>query len=54
MLSTDKVVDAERYLLLQGLYVYQMSKLKYMYVTGLILLLVVNTRNHTKLYPATH
>ena len=32
----------------------QVSKLQHMYVIGLILLSVLKTTKHTRLYPATH
>ena len=53
MLSTNKVVHAEDTFFYRD-YVCQVSKLKPMYVIGLILLSVLKTTKHTRLYPATH
>ena len=53
MLSTNKVVHAEDTFCYRE-YVCQVSKLQNMYVIGLILLSVLKTTKHTRLYPATH
>ena len=52
-LSANKVVDVEDTFYYRN-YVCQVSKLHYMYVTGLILLSVLKTTKHTILYPATN
>ena len=53
MLSTNKVVHAED-TSCYGDYVCQVSKLQHIYVISLILLSVLKTTKHTRLYPATH
>ena len=53
MLSTNKwVVHAEDTICYRD-YMCQVSKLQHMYVTDLILLSVLKTTKHTRLYPAT-
>ena len=51
MLSTNKVVHAEDTFCCRD-YVCQVSKLQHMNVIGLILLSVLKTTKHTRLYPA--
>ena len=53
MLSANKVVLAEDTICDRD-YMCQVSKLQHMYVIGLILLSVLKTTKHTRLYPATH
>ena len=53
MLSTNKVVNAEDTFCDRD-YVCQVSKLQHMYVIGSILLSVLKTTKHTRLYPAIH
>ena len=53
MLSTNKLVHAKDTFYYRD-YVCQVSKLKYIYVIGLILLSVLKISKHTRLYPATH
>ena len=52
MLSTSKVVHAEDTFCYK-VYMCQVSKLQLMYVIRLILLSVLKTTKHTRLYPAT-
>ena len=53
MLSTSKVVHAQDTFCYRD-YMYQVSKLQIMYVTGLILPSALKTTKHTTLYSATH
>ena len=53
MLLTKKVEHAEDTFCYRD-YVSEMSKLKHIYVTGLILLSVLKTTKHTKLYPTSY
>ena len=53
MLSANKMVHAENTFCYWD-YMCQVSKLQHMYVIGLILLSVLKTTKHTRLYPATH
>ena len=53
MLSTNKVAHAGDSFSYR-VYMCQVSKLPHMYVIGLIILSVIKTTKHTRLYPATH
>ena len=53
MLSTNKVVHAEDTFCYKD-YMCQMSKLQHTYVIDLILLSVLKTTKHSRLYPAKH
>ena len=53
MLSTNKVAHAGDSFSCR-FYMCQVSKLLHMYVIGLIILSVIKTTKHTRLYPATH
>ena len=53
MLPTNKVVHAEDTFCHRD-YVSEVSKLQHMYVIGLILLSVLRTTKHTRLYSTTH
>ena len=52
MLSTHKVAHAEDTFSYRD-YMCQVSKLQHMYVIGLIILSVLKTTKHIRLYPAT-
>ena len=51
MSSTNKAVHAEDTFCYM-VYMFQVSKLKHMYVIGLILLSVLKTTKNTRIYPA--
>ena len=53
MLSTNKVAHAGDSFSYR-VYMCQVTKLPHMYVIGLIILSVIKTTKHTRLYPATH
>ena len=53
MLSTNKVAHAGDSFSYR-VYMCQVTKLPHMYVIALIILSVIKTTKHTRLYPATH
>ena len=53
MLSRNKLVHAEDPFCHRD-YMCKLSKLQHMYAVGLILLSVIKTTKHNRLYPATH